>query len=178
MIKYFMMGIIIVGLAVVIFAHGPGSIRGDRGMGMHRGSMHGQWWNSPGVVEEMGLTKDQIAKLDAIHTNHRTAVEGIKADVENKSKELNELLDQDNLDERALLSTSDYLISARAELHRSAIKMFIEMRKILTPEQSKQLKEFHEKMPFHHCGERIRERQHQFAPSAPTPPPQPPNTQQ
>jgi Spy/CpxP family protein refolding chaperone len=157
MIKYLIMVLIVLGLAIVIFANKPGSFCGDRGMGMVQGSSQGQWWKNFKAVEELGLTKEQIAKLDDIHTSHTTAVAGLKADVEKKSKELDELLNQDDLDERAILATSDSLISERGELHHSFIKMLLDMRKVLTPEQSKKLNEFRKNMPFHHFGKGMRE---------------------
>lgn len=133
-ITFFSIFLFFVGL---IFAEGPEM----RGSGMHAPLFPGKWWKNPKVAERVALTQEQIDKLDSIFLKYRKSMIDIQANIQKLSLDLDDLLEQEGVKDEVILKQADSLISARGELQRSYVKMMLEMKKVLSPEQVKKLKE-------------------------------------
>lgn len=127
-------------------AQGPGM-----GMGPHRppmeremggpGGQFGRWWNNPRLVEKFKLTDQQRKEMDDIYEQHRLKLVDLHANLEKAEIEMEPLMGQDQPDESKILSQIDKVAQARAELEKANARMLLDIRKQLTPEQWKDLKE-------------------------------------
>jgi periplasmic protein CpxP/Spy len=123
-----------------------------RGFGGESGAFHwllpGKWWKHPQAAEELKLSPDQINKLDDIFLKYKTSMIDIRATIEKKELELDTLLDKNVVDDATILKKADDLIATKGELQKTYLRMLLEMKKILTPDQVKKIKEFRDKLPM------------------------------
>jgi periplasmic protein CpxP/Spy len=163
---------------------GMGMRMGGPGMGM-RGPGPGKWWKNPELAQKIGLTDDQISKMEKIFQDSRLKLIDLHATLEKQEAILEPLVQADHPDENRVLAQIDQVAQARAELEKANARMLLGIRNVLTPEQWKQLKEMRaankmrrrEDRPF--VRQRMRFRQTPGAPgaSAPPAPPSTPNPQ-
>jgi periplasmic protein CpxP/Spy len=119
---------------------GMGRMRMDRpGMGM-RGMGPGKWWKNPELAKKLGLTDDQINKMEKIFQDSRLKLIDLHATLEKQEVILEPLIEADHPDEDRVLSQIDQVAQARAELEKANARMLLGIRNVLTPEQWKQLK--------------------------------------
>ena len=109
--------------------HWPG------GGGMH----HGKFWRRDKVRHRLKLTDDEIEKLEDVLARNRQPLEGMEADVKKKRAARNALLADDRTAEATILAQVDRIEEARAKLGKARVAMLLEMRRVLTPEQRRQL---------------------------------------
>ncbi len=126
--------------------HGPG---GGYGMGRHyagaghliRGLLRG--------AKEMGLTEDQITKLKTIQLDlDRTRIQ-TEADIKIAEREAAALTEDDKGDLGAIEAKLKHSAARQVSLRMAAIKARRNAMAVLTPEQSKRVKMFHERMKQH-----------------------------
>ncbi|GEM_PF-4421859 len=125
--------------------HGPGMGPGPApgpGPGMGPGPMGlGNWWRNPGLKTELGLTDDQVKKIeDAWYASVEAEVD-LRAAAEKAHLELARLLHRETLDDEALAKAIDRVTEADAALARNRLQRRVEIAKILTPEQRRKLEE-------------------------------------
>ena len=109
--------------------HWPG------GGGMH----HGKFWRRDKVRHRLKLTDDEIEKLEDVLAKNRQPLEDLEADVRKKRAALDALLADDRAAEATILAQVDRIEEARAKLGKARVAMLLEMRRLLTPEQRRQL---------------------------------------
>jgi len=109
--------------------HWPG------GGGMH----HGKFWRRDKVRHRLKLTDDEIEKLEDVLARNRQPLEDLEADVKKKRAALDALLADDRAAEATILPQVDRIEEARAKLGKARVAMLLEMRRLLTPEQRRQL---------------------------------------
>jgi Spy/CpxP family protein refolding chaperone len=98
------------------------------------------WWTNAGLVARLGLTADQMKKVEATFDQHRQAIVQNTADLATEEGALSRLLEADPLEPAKTVSTQiERVIQARGELERTNSKMTLEMRQILTRAQWVQL---------------------------------------
>jgi Spy/CpxP family protein refolding chaperone len=95
----------------------------------------GKWWKRPPVVESLKITPEQQERLDEVFSKNRRAFVDLKADVDRRTIDLEDLLAARDLDPRKARAASDALEQARSRLGRARTMMVVEMRGILTEEQ-------------------------------------------
>jgi Spy/CpxP family protein refolding chaperone len=118
----------------------PGEAPMAPGGGMkRRGPM--KFWNNSEIATKINLTDQQKQQLETAFTNYRLKLIDQRAAVEREEVKLEPLVRADKLDEGAITRQIDTLISARGQLERTTAMMGIEIRKVLSTEQWKQLKE-------------------------------------
>lgn len=115
------------------------------GMGMMgpdfgRGGLERKWWNNHELAKKLGLTDVQIKKMESIFQNHRLLLIDLHANLERQEVILEPMINADQPDEQQVLAQIDKVAQARAELEKSNARMLFAIRKVLTPEQWKQLK--------------------------------------
>lgn len=110
------------------------------GMGL-RGPGPGKWWKNPELAQKIGLTDEQIARMEKIFQDSRLKLIDLHATLEKQEVILEPLVEADHPDENRVLAQIDQVAQARAELEKANARMLLGIRNVLTPEQWKQLKE-------------------------------------
>ncbi|HEY9127781.1 MAG TPA: Spy/CpxP family protein refolding chaperone [Acidobacteriaceae bacterium] len=134
-------------LALPAFAQGPGD---GPGFGPHRPPMEramgphgdfGRWWNNPRLSEKYKLTEAQRKAMDDIYQQHRLTLVDLHANLEKAELGMEPMIGADQPDETRILAQIDKIAQARAELEKANARMLLGIRKQLTPEQWKQIRE-------------------------------------
>ena len=99
----------------------------------------GAWWTNTALVERLGLTDDQKAKIERAYENHRVKIMSSTEQLEKDEAQLARLLDAESIDRNAVLTQIDRVIQARGEVERANSAMTLEMREYLTRAQWLQL---------------------------------------
>jgi Spy/CpxP family protein refolding chaperone len=102
----------------------------------------GRWWNNPHMVELVGLTPDQVKKMDDIFQQHRLQLIDLNASLEKEETILEPLVGADQPDDAKVLAQIDRVAQARAELEKANSRMLWSIRRVLTLEQWKKLPSF------------------------------------
>jgi len=103
-------------------------------------SIHpGRWWHMPQVSEDLHITDAQIQKLDELFLDNRRKLIDLKSEVEKERLELGNILEREPLDEAAVTAQFKDLQAARTNLSAERLRFILEVRRILTPEQFRQL---------------------------------------
>jgi Spy/CpxP family protein refolding chaperone len=105
----------------------------------------GKWWKRPAIVEQLALTPEQQDKLDAILAKDRRSFVDLKADVEKKQLDVEELMAKKDSDPKKVAAAVDALGESRGRLRKAALMMVLEMRGVLTDVQWKMVVERREK---------------------------------
>jgi len=95
----------------------------------------GKWWKRPRIVEALKITPEQQGRLEAIFAKNRRGFIDLKADVEKRQVDLEELMVRKDSDPKKVSSAVDALEQAKLRLRKSHAMMVLEMREILTAEQ-------------------------------------------
>lgn len=95
----------------------------------------GKWWKRPRVVEFLKLSPDQQERLEDVFSKNRRTFVDLKADVERRMIDVEELMSRKDSDAKKVAAAVDGLEQARGRLGRAHTMMIVEMRGILTNEQ-------------------------------------------
>lgn len=115
------------------------------GMGMGMGQRDGgpgpmgEWWKNSDVAQKLKLTDQQVQQLNKKFLDHRLKLIDYHADTEKQDLKLNTLLDADSPDEGQVGSQVDQVLAARGKLEREFTMMTLDLRKVLSVDQWKQL---------------------------------------
>jgi Spy/CpxP family protein refolding chaperone len=116
-------------------AGGPG--------GKRDGMMHhamGDWWKNSEIASKLQLNDQQVQQLQNTFYQHRLKLIDLRANIEKQDLALQQLLDAPNPNDSAILAQVDQRSAARNQLDREFTQMTLDFRKILTPDQWKQLR--------------------------------------
>ena len=115
-------------------------------MGGHHGGTGHLIRGLLGGAKEMGLTEDQIKKLKDIQLNlDRTRIHS-EADIQVAEREARALMDHDAADLSAIESKLRESADKQVSLRMAALQARKDAMAVLTPEQSKRVKQFHDMM--------------------------------
>ena len=117
-------------------AHGG---KGGRGMMTIRREM-GKWWQNPDIVSKLQLNDGQISQLNQVFYDHKMKLIDYGAEMEKQDLNLQSLLDADQPDEGQVSSQVDQVLAARGKLEREFTMMNLNLRKVLSLDQWRQLK--------------------------------------
>ena len=134
----------VLALAAALAATGASALGDERGPG-GGGTHHAKFWRRDKIRHQLRLTDDEIDKLEDILARNRQRLEDMKADVKKKRATLDALLTDDRTDEATILGQVDLIEHARAKLGKARVTMLLEMRRVLTPEQRRQLAQLRDK---------------------------------
>lgn len=141
---------------------------------MHTLLPPGRWWKNSDVAKAIGLNDNQVQKIEQIFQDSRMKLVDIHANLQKEEIKLEPLLEADNPDEGAVLSAIDRIAAARATLVKANAQMAFAIRRVLTPDQWKKLREFRrqrDRFPPPAEGPRFRHRRDEQGP-----PPAPPTS--
>lgn len=133
---------------------------GQKGMGQ------GQWWENPMVVKELGINDKQAEQMDQISLNHRKAVIKLEADLKIAEIEFRDMM-EGNPSEADVRKKAKAVSQLREKLEDLRLEHMLAVRKVLTPEQQKKLKEMKPGMRQHRM---MMEKGGEGMPNNPTPP--------
>jgi protein CpxP len=122
--------------------HGPMHHEMEGG-GMGRGGPHGEmgkWWENSELVKKLQLTDAQVKQLNQTFFDHRMKLIDYHADMEKQDMKLQSLLDEDSPSEAQVGTQVDQVLAARSKLEREDTMMSLDLRKVLSVDQWRQLK--------------------------------------
>jgi Spy/CpxP family protein refolding chaperone len=132
---------------------------GDRGpVWVHRE----KWWKDSELMRKLGVSDEQVQKIEKIFQGHRLELIDLHATLEKQEAILEPLIEADQPDESQVVAQIDKVAQARANLEKSNAQMLLAIRRVLTVEQWKKLRDLPGIATFH-----ARPR---FGPPVPTPP--------
>ncbi len=179
---------VVTGLAAALLAgamavaQGPGGPEfGPRRPPVERAfGEHGRWWNNPRLVAAIKLTDDQRKAMDAAFYAHREKLVDLEATLQKAELAMEPLMGAEQPSQGAIYAQIDKVVAARGDLERENSRFLLDIRLKLTPDQWKQLREFH--LEGHRDGrpkdgpDLKHPWQHEQQPSEPPQPPQAPGT--
>jgi len=119
-------------------AQGPGAPGGPPPMGMH--GPHGAWWKNSDMVAKLNLSDSQVKQLDQTFYQHRMNLIDDTAAMQKADLNLRTLMEADSPDQAQVMGAVDQVLAARGKVERETTMMMLDMRKVLTVEQWKQLR--------------------------------------
>ena len=135
-------------LAATLATPGASALADERWPG-GGGTHHGKFWRRDKVRHQLRLSDDEVDRLEDILARNRQHLEDMEADVKRNRAALDALLTDARADEATVLAQVDQIEHARATLGKARVAMLLEMRRVLTPEQQRQLGELREKRKAH-----------------------------
>ena len=102
------------------------------------GIMHvppGTWWRNPETVSRIGLTPDQVKRIDGLFLDSRVQLIHLHASLEEEQLRLEPLLAASSVDEQAALAQISKIADTRADLEKTNAKMLLGIRGALTADQ-------------------------------------------
>jgi Spy/CpxP family protein refolding chaperone len=173
---------------------GTPGMRGGPGMGGQQGNFGphgmkrgdylqgivppGRWWKNAEIVKTIGLNDGQVQKIETVFQESRMKLVDIHASLQKEEIKLEPLLEADNPDESAVLGAIDRITAARASLEKANAQMAFAIRRVLTPEQWKKLRELRSARKHFPPPSQLRERHEGMRnghPGMPAPPAAPPD---
>src|SRR5215471_16112793 len=121
----------------------PPSGPGGGPKGTHRMMVRhemGKWWQNPDIVSKLQLTDGQVSQLNQVFYDHKLKLIDYGAEMEKQDLKLQTLLDADQPDEAQVSSQVDQVLAARGKLEREFTMMNLDLRKVLSLDQWRQLK--------------------------------------
>jgi Spy/CpxP family protein refolding chaperone len=127
----------------------PGNPPGMPGVAFHRpgpggmgGGMFGAWWKNSETAKAIGLSDDQVKQIESTFMSHKLKLIDLRADLEKKELELKPLVDADQPDVSKVGAQIDQVVAARGRLEKEATMMSLDIRRVLTVDQWKKLKDY------------------------------------
>jgi Spy/CpxP family protein refolding chaperone len=95
----------------------------------------------PGLpaVQKLDLTPEQRKNIDDIFQQHRLKLIDVEAALQKEELMLEPLVNAETPDDAKVLAQIDRVAQARAELEKANSRMLWQVRRVLTPDQRKQL---------------------------------------
>ena len=106
----------------------------------------GKWWKRPRLAAAIDLSARQEEQIESIFTKTRPRLIDLKADLEKKQGELEDVLSETNADRARVAARIESVENARAELQKARILMLLDMKQVLRPEQWDRLVRMHQEM--------------------------------
>jgi len=123
-----------------------GPPRGEDGGGMEgHGRMHGDggtmFFGDPDAMKAtLGLTDEQVDKIGKINNEYRKKLLKIRDDLEPKRIKLHGLLTEDNINLKDVRYLLEEISKFEVEIRLLRINQVLDIEKILSPDQKKQLR--------------------------------------
>ena len=112
---------------------------------VHAQSFGFSWWKDAQFQRDLGLTSDQVAKIDAIFQSTISLLRQKKEDLDRQEDELSRMIAA-GTDESLVTRQVDKVESTRASMNKMRTLMLLHERQVLTPDQRGRLNKLHEQM--------------------------------
>jgi hypothetical protein len=103
-------------------------------------SFLGKWWKMPEFTGEISLTREERDSLDALYLDSHAKLIDARAAKTKAKLILDDLLEKDELDEKAIYGQVDEVNKAMAVVNTERFRFLIEVRKLLGVKRHAQLK--------------------------------------
>jgi len=103
-----------------------------------------KWWQSERFVQELGLTREQSARLEEVFQATWPALHAAKADLDRLETELSRLIAEGTASEAKVLQQIDRVEASRSAMGRTRSLMLYRMHRLLTSDQRVKLKALYE----------------------------------
>jgi Spy/CpxP family protein refolding chaperone len=100
----------------------------------------GKWWENQETVQKLGLNDTQVQQLNQVFYDHKLKFIDYGAAMAKEDFKLQNLLDADQPNESQVSTQVDQVLTARGKLEREYTMMNLDLRKVLSVEQWRQLK--------------------------------------
>ena len=120
---------------------------------MEEGALLERILSNPKIVEEIGLTEDQMTRIRTAVQDQQQQQTKLRTDMEQAALEQAKILTAANMDEEALLKAVEKTGALRTEMAKFRVRQLILIKKILTPEQLEKSRQMRQKFM-----ERMKER--------------------
>lgn len=94
----------------------------------------------PGVVEKLGLSKEQKQRLEKLQMEMEKENIKVQAELRIKRLELKSLLDEENPNRKEIDKKVQEIGGLHTQLLKNKVYSILELKKVLTPEQEEKLK--------------------------------------
>jgi Spy/CpxP family protein refolding chaperone len=101
----------------------------------HPGSPSGKWWQSDTFQRDLGLTGDQVSRIEEVFQSMKPALLANKKDLDDREQELSRAIGEDTANEADVLRLIDRVEASRSALGRTRALMLFRMYRVLTPQQ-------------------------------------------
>jgi Spy/CpxP family protein refolding chaperone len=103
-----------------------------------------KWWRSETYQRELGLTPEQVARLDQIFHASWPALQQHKQELDRLETELSQLIADSAAEESHVVQMIDRVEASRSALGRTRSLMLFRMHRVLSPSQRATLKALHD----------------------------------
>jgi Spy/CpxP family protein refolding chaperone len=132
----------------------------------------GKWWKDSGLMKKVGVSDEQVQRIEKIFQDHRLQLIDLHAALEKQEVILEPMVEADQPDEAQVTAQIDKVAQARANLEKSNALMLLAIRRVLTIDQWKKLRDLLPSVSHYNGGPEYR--LPAPGPSAPLPPAMPP----
>ena len=117
---------------------------------VHAQSFGFAWWRDADFQRDLGLTADQVSKIETVFQATVPTLRAKKAELDQQEDELSRLVGA-NADEALVTKQVDKVEAIRSHMNKMRTLMLLHMRQALTPEQRVKLnKRYEQWMKDHH----------------------------
>lgn len=120
-----------VSLAVIIFTY----LFTLSAFGFFSGEVHYKWWKNPRIVNEMGMSDQQVQNIERIFNSYKKNIIVYQRNLKKKEAELSKKLRNPQCSREEVLQITDDIEGIRASLTRIKVEMYLQVKNVLTPEQ-------------------------------------------
>jgi Spy/CpxP family protein refolding chaperone len=92
-------------------------------------------------MRRIGVSDEQVQKIEKIFQDHRLELIDLHASLEKQEAILEPLIEADQPDESQVIAQIDKVAQARANLEKSNAQMLLAIRRVLTVDQWKKLRD-------------------------------------
>ncbi len=103
-----------------------------------------KWWQSERFAQELGLTREQSARIEEVFQASWPALHAAKADLDRLETELSQLIAEGTASEAKVLQHIDRVEASRSAMGRTRSLMLYRMHRLLTADQRVKLKTLYE----------------------------------
>jgi len=98
-------------------------------------------WRNPKVAQELGLTPDQVQKLEDLQYQHQKQMIDVRRDMALKRLDLKREMQKDNPDRATVDKLIDESSALKGRMQKMRLNHMLDAKKVLTPEQVQKVKE-------------------------------------
>jgi Spy/CpxP family protein refolding chaperone len=110
---------------------------------VHAQSFGFAWWRDADFQRELGLSSDQVSKIENLFQATIPTLRAKKTDLDQQEDQLSRLVGA-NADEALVTKQVDRVESIRSEMNKMRTLMLLHMRQVLTPDQRVKLNKRYE----------------------------------
>jgi len=103
--------------------------------GFMGGNVKYKWWKNEKIVDEMGLSEEQVRSIEKIFKSYKEQIVEYQRELNKKESELAKKLKNPDCGREEVLDITDDIEDIRASLTRIKVEMLLSVKSVLTPKQ-------------------------------------------